>query len=114
MLIDGCPASRRPVLAARIGRLRAILIAAGGAALEMQVGALLGRTADAGAWLDDAERRLSGDANPIPQQPDRAEVAAVLVLRKSPPPRVPRVTAAAAPAPLPCPPATSTGTAAPR
>jgi superfamily II DNA or RNA helicase len=113
-LLDGCPASRRPVLAARIGRLRAILIAAGGAALEMQVSALLGRTADAGAWLDEAERRLSGDANPILHQPDRAEVAAVLVLRKSPPSCAPLATAAAVRAPLPCPPATSTGTAAPR
>ena len=70
VLLDGRPASRRPVLAARIGRLRAILIAASGAALEMQVSALLGRMADAGAWLDEAPlATAAGAPAPLPAPP---------------------------------------------
>lgn len=113
-LLDAAPVSRRPVLAARVGRLRAVLFAARGAAVDLNAIALLAHAPDSERWLDEVERRLSAhsvaDAPPL----GPVEVSALLILRKSAPTAGARATAAASPAPRPCPPSASTEIAAPR
>jgi hypothetical protein len=82
-LLDSAPTSRRPALAARIGRLRAILLNARGAATDMHARALLDRTPDAAGWFDEAERRLRGDTSVRTVEHGQAEVSALLILRRT-------------------------------
>ena len=83
---DAAPPSRRPSVAARIGRLRAMILETTGGAEELHLRAMLGRPANDHDWLDEFEDRI-GRAVTIPRvTADRPLIAALLILRTPPGP----------------------------
>lgn len=83
-LVDLSPTTARPALATRVGRLRALLLAATGAAAELHVSAMLSRPANVADWLESFEERLRRAVSSRTVGGERPVLAALLVLRPAP------------------------------
>ena len=83
---EAAPPARRPSVAARVGRLRAMILEMTGGAMELHLRAMLGRPANDHDWLDEFSARIGGAAGIPTVSADRPVIAALLILRTPPGP----------------------------
>ena len=78
---DAASPSRRPSVAAQVGRLRAMILETTGGAVELHLRAMLGRPANDHDWLDEFGARIGGSAGVLSATADRPVIATLLILR---------------------------------